>query len=313
MFIGRKEELKELERIYSTEGFHMLLVHGKPGAGKTALIENFCKGKDSIFFKAEHKSSRANLSEFSAKILEHYEDKSTQTFSFWEDALSYVKSKQEGKKIIIVLDDFSEIAERDAAFMNVLCSSIDNELENSNIFLVLTSGNERFTQRYLLTKTEPVAKKITDIIHLENFLNDETVEKLKEEAMKRSNGIDRSKFIRVSADEVIQREGETCSEMYKIISGTAIAYFNYGTEKEYVIGRLKGGAILGEYPILTGKPAHCTFVAFSDMLLLRIERDEFRKFLEMNISNAIDIMRVQARIIGILKFHLDMLIDEVNN
>ncbi len=49
------------------------------------------------------------------------------------------------------------------------------------------------------------------------------------------------------------------------------------------------------------------------MLLLRIGRDEFRKFLEMNISNAIDIMRVQARIIGILKFHLDMLIDEVNN
>ncbi len=313
MFIGRKEELKELERIYSTEGFHMLLVHGKPGAGKTALIENFCKGKDSIFFKAEHKSSRANLSKFSAKILEHYEDKSTQTFSFWENAFSYIKSKQEEKRIIIVLDDFSEIAERDAAFMNVLCSSIDNELKDSNIFLVLTSGNERFTQRYLITKTEPVAKKITDIIHLENFLNDETVEKLKEEAMKRSKGIDRSKFIRISADEVIQHEGESSSEMYKIISGTAICYLNYGTEKEYVLGRFKEGASFGEYQLLTGKPALCTMTAYSDMLLLRIGREEFRKFVEMNAVNAIDIMRVQAKMIGALKFHLDMLISEVNS
>lgn len=313
MFIGRKDELRKLQNIYGTEGLHMVLIHGKPGAGKTTLLEEFCKDKDTIFFTAKRESSRANLTKFSMKVLEHYEDKETRPFSFWEHAFSYIESQQDGKKIILVIDDFSEIAERDPVFISVLCNLADNELKDSNIILILTSGNEKFIQKYLLTMTEPIAKKLTDKIYLDKFLNEETISKLQEEAMKRSKVSDRTKFIRVNADEVIQREGEESSEMYKVVSGTAIAYLNYGTEKEYVLGNFKEGASFGEYPLLTGKPALCTVTAFSDMLLLRISRDEFRKFISMNVSNAVDIMRVQMKMISVLKFHLDMLIDELHN
>jgi adenylate kinase len=313
MFIGRKDELRELQNIYGSEGFQMVLIHGKPGTGKTTLLEEFCKDKDTIFFTAKRGSSRANLTKFSMKVLEHYEDKDTRPFSFWEHAFSYIKSKQDGKKIIVVIDNFSEIAERDPVFMNVLCNSVDNELKDSNIVLILTSGNEKFIQRYLLTMTEPIAKKLTNKIHLDKFLNEETISKLQEETMKRSKGIDRTKFIRVNADDVIQREGEESAEMYKVVSGTAISYLNYGTEKEYLLGKFKEGASFGEYPLLTGKPALCSVVAFTDMLLLRISRDEFRKFISMNVSNAVDIMRVQAKMISVLKLHVDMLIDELHS
>ena len=313
MFIGRKEELRELDRFYAAEGFHMLLIYGKSGAGKTTLLKEFCRGKDAIFFTAKRESSRANLSKFSSKVLEYFCDKTHLPFSFWENSFVYIRDKYLGTKFIIVIDEFTEIAERDAAFMDVLCNSVDNELKHSNILLILTSGNEKFIQQYILTKREMLARKINEIIHLDKFLNDETIEKLKEEAMKRSKGIDRSKFIRVSADEIIQREGEISSDMYKIISGKAICYLNYGTENEYVIGTFKEGASFGEYQLLTGKPALCTMVAFTDMLLLRIGRDEFRKFIEMNAANAIDIMRVQAKMISALRFHLDMLIDELKS
>ena len=41
-----------------------------------------------------------------------------------------------------------------------------------------------------------------------------------------------------SEDEVIIREGETYEEMYKIVSGRAALYLQYGTENEYLIGVL---------------------------------------------------------------------------
>ena len=313
MFIGRKDELRELQNIYGSEGFRIILVYGNAGSGKTTLIEEFCKDKDTVFFSAKKESSLASLNRFSKTVLEHYSDKETQPFTFWEHAFSYIKAKQRGKRLIVVLDNFSEMAERNIVLMNVLCNSADNDLKDSNILMILISGNDKFVQRYLLTNTEPLAKKISDKIYINKFLNDETVERLKAEAMKRSKGIDRQKFIRVHADEVIQREGETGSKMYKIVSGTAICYLNYGTEKEYLIGKFKEGASFGEYQLLTGKPAPYTMVAFTDMLLLRIGRGEFRKFIEMNTSNAVDIMRVQMKMIAALKLHVDMLVDEIND
>lgn len=313
MFVGRKDELRELQNIYGNEGFQMILIHGQSGTGKTTLIEEFCKGKDTIFFTAKRESSRANLMKFSMKVLEHYKDKKTNPFSFWEYAFKYIQSKQKGKKIIVVIDNFSEIAERDPVFITVLCNSTENELKDSNIILILSSNSEQFIQKYFLTLTEPIAKKLTAVIHLDNFLNEETIEELKKESMKRSKGIDRTKFIRVHADDVIQREGETGSDMYKIVSGTAVCYLNYGTAKEYLIGKFKEGSSFGEYQLLTGKPAPYTMVAFTDMLLLRIRRDEFRRFIGMNTTNAIDIMRVQSKMIAALKLHVDMLVDELND
>lgn len=313
MFIGRKEELKELERIYNAGGFHMLLIYGKPGAGKTTLLEEFCRDKDTIFFTAANKSSRSNLTNFSSKVLEHFGDEMVQPFSFWENAFLYIRDKDIGAKIIIVIDEFTEIAKRDMAFMNVLFSSVDKQLQDSNIILIIASDDEKFTNKFPLLQKEMFADKTHEMIHLENFLNDETIKILTEEAMKRSKGIERSKFIRVSADEIIQCEGEITSDMYRIVSGKAICYLNYGTENEYVIGSFKEGACFGEYQLLTGKPALCTMVAYSDMLLLRISRDEFSKFIEMNAANAIDIMHVQAKMINAMKVHLDMLIDELKS
>ena len=50
MFVGRKEELAKLEQAYRHDGFSVFVVFGRDGAGKTALLEEFCKDKDAIFF-----------------------------------------------------------------------------------------------------------------------------------------------------------------------------------------------------------------------------------------------------------------------
>lgn len=48
-FIGRKEELDALEKLYETEGFQMMVVYGRRRIGKSTLLSHFIRGKKAIF------------------------------------------------------------------------------------------------------------------------------------------------------------------------------------------------------------------------------------------------------------------------
>ena len=226
-------------------------------------------------------------------------------FSFWENAFSYVQSKQEGRKIIVVLDDFTEIAERDSAFMGIFSRVLKNEFRESNIFLVITCVNAAFLN------TSPVKRFLNGVIRLGKFLTDENITRLKEQVVKQS--AHQAKFVRVPAERVILREGSTNSEMYKIVSGRAICYLNYGTDDEYILGSLKEGKTFGEYSLLTGKPGIYTVTAYTDMLLMRITRGEFMKFLEVNAKNSVEIMQNMASMMNVMKVNIDMVNNELHH
>ena len=305
MFIGRVKELMDLMRWYRREGLSLFELYAPENAGKTTLLEEFCRNKDAIFFTASHESGRANLADFSKCVLSHYKDDKHAPFMFWNDAFTYITDSQEGRRIIVVIDSFDELTDRDPVFMDMLVKSIAAIMKDCNIMLILSGRKKILTGRY-----EVLLRKVTRSLELEKFtLTDDVVEQLKKEAAK-SSGSDTSKMLRYREDDVILREGETNTEMYKILSGRAVCYLSYGTDDEYVIGTLKDGQCFGEYSLLTGKPGICTVVAFSDMLLMRIDSDEFSRFVAMNADNAVGIMRNMAGIINVLKVNIDMLREE---
>ena len=50
MFIGREQELRTLNQLYASGKFEFAVIYGRRRVGKTALISEFIKGKDAIFF-----------------------------------------------------------------------------------------------------------------------------------------------------------------------------------------------------------------------------------------------------------------------
>ena len=329
MFIGRKKELAELERAYQMKGFHIFVVGGPEGSGKTTLVEEFCKDKESIFFTASHDNGRANLMRFSSEVLAHYKDFEHEPFNFWDTAFKYIRDMQDSisewnsypeklstekndNKVIVVLDELAELAQRDSVFIDMFRKCIDFTLMESKIFMIITSCDAKFLQRTILDEGSILHYRLAGSIMLDKFvLNDDTVAQLKEQAAKNDKHIDTRKIIKYSADDIIIREGEINPEMYKIISGKAVCYVKYGTENEYVIGTLKEGRTFGEYSLLTGRPGIYTVAAFTDILVLRIGSDEFSKFIEMNASNAVEIMKNLAEMINIFRVNVDMLHSEV--
>ena len=61
MFYCREKELGDMNRRYTKNGFECLVVYGRRRVGKTALINEFCKDKPTVFFSALNATSQENL------------------------------------------------------------------------------------------------------------------------------------------------------------------------------------------------------------------------------------------------------------
>lgn len=122
---------------------------------------------------------------------------------------------------------------------------------------------------------------------------------------------DEGKLFKVPEGMTILSEGELNLDMYKIIQGHAEVYMGYGTERETLIGIIGPQACFGEFGLLLEKPAIYTVVAYSDVLLMRITRNEMGDFVQQNHKNIIEIMQNMAQTMMTMRAQIDLLINDL--
>lgn len=79
MFYCCEEELRTMNRRYDKGRFECIVIYGRRRVGKTALINEFCKGKPTVYFSALNASAQENLEALSKAI---YSCKNPESFSF---------------------------------------------------------------------------------------------------------------------------------------------------------------------------------------------------------------------------------------
>lgn len=114
-------------------------------------------------------------------------------------------------------------------------------------------------------------------------------------------------------DDIIIKEGEMCSAMYKILSGKVALYLNYGEETEYLIGVAGEQKCFGDVSLLSGKPSPYTVVALSTVMAMQITEEQLESFIIKNTRNAMDIMNNMARSIVMLSTNLNMITEEFSD
>ena len=57
-FYCREDELRKLNKRYAGDKFECIVIYGRRRVGKTALINEFCKDKPTIFFSALTRQER---------------------------------------------------------------------------------------------------------------------------------------------------------------------------------------------------------------------------------------------------------------
>ena len=62
MFIGRKYELLQLNKLYNSGKFEFAVIYGRRRVGKTAIINEFVKDKNAICFTGVETNAKQNNS-----------------------------------------------------------------------------------------------------------------------------------------------------------------------------------------------------------------------------------------------------------
>ncbi len=157
MFIGRKKELNKLNELYHTNGFQFPVIYGRRRVGKTALINEFIKDKEAIFFTGIESNTLQNLENLSRSILSCTDSVLENTvFSSFQAALEYVFTVAEKKRIILVIDEYPYIAKASKSFASTLQALIDKNKNTSNLFLILCGSSMSFMENHVLAYKAPL-------------------------------------------------------------------------------------------------------------------------------------------------------------
>ena len=156
VFIGREKELTELNDLYIQDKFQLFVLYGRRRVGKTTLLNEFCKGKDTIFYSAEQSNNKLNLEKFSRLVFSFYGEENLEPFSSWGNVLSYIDEKQKDKRLILVIDEFPYLVRKNKALLSEMQHLIDHKLKNGKLFIVLCGSYMGFMEKEVLGSKSPL-------------------------------------------------------------------------------------------------------------------------------------------------------------
>ena len=157
MFIGRENELKNLNRLFASDKFEFAVIYGRRRIGKTAIINEFTKDKPSICFTGVETNEKQNLENFSKCILEFVTQKSTNTsFASFQAALEFVFDLAKEKRIVMVIDEYPYVARASRSLASTLQLLIDKYKDTSKLFLILCGSSMSYMEDQVLAYKAPL-------------------------------------------------------------------------------------------------------------------------------------------------------------
>lgn len=170
MFIGRDDELNALNKLYKSNKFEFAVIYGRRRVGKTALISEFVKDKDSIFFTGVETNEKQNLDNFSKCIMEYNTGiVADSSFSSLQSALEYVFELAKVKRIVLVIDEYPYVARASKSLASTLQFIIDNNKDNSKLFLILCGSSMSYIEDHVLAYKAPLYGRRTAQFKIKPF------------------------------------------------------------------------------------------------------------------------------------------------
>lgn len=175
MFYGREKELKELNDRYDGGRFECMIIYGRRRVGKTALINEFCRNKPTVFFSALRSSSSDNLEALSKAIYEKNDTDavSAPVYSSFDDAFAEITRMGERERLVFVIDEYPYLAKSEKSVSSRLQHLIDRVWQNGRIFLILCGSSMSFMEKQVLGRESPLYGRHTGQIKMQAMTYDE--------------------------------------------------------------------------------------------------------------------------------------------
>ena len=144
-FVGRKQDIDELNRVLGRGGAQFILVYGRRRVGKTTLILHWAQqtGHPIIYWVAT-RDTPAQLRQGFTRALWAWAypgSEAVPRFDSWQSAFETAARLIEDKPVILIMDEFSYAAESDPSFPSHLQAAWDHLFKDRQATIVLAGSH----------------------------------------------------------------------------------------------------------------------------------------------------------------------------
>lgn len=168
-FVGRENELADLNELYSQDKFQLFVLYGRRRVGKTTLLNEFCKNKNAIFYSAEQSNNKLNLEKFSDLVFSFYNESTLEPFTSWTNAITFINERQQDEQLVLVLDEFPYLVKKNKALLSEMQHLIDHKLKSGKLFIILCGSYMGFMEKEVLGSKSPLFGRRTGQLHMKPF------------------------------------------------------------------------------------------------------------------------------------------------
>ncbi len=168
-FIGRKEELKKLDRAIHADEMNVTLIYGRRRVGKSELVSQaLSKSKvKAVYYECKQVAQESNVNGVS-EILSETLGLPKLGFSDIESLLNYIFELSTKEKLVLVLDEYPYLRESIKGMDSILQAVVDRYRKTSKLTLIIL-GSYVEVMRSLLEHENPLYGRVDRTINLKQM------------------------------------------------------------------------------------------------------------------------------------------------
>ena len=169
MFIGRLTERKTLEDIYSSDKSGIVILYGRIGMGKTALVNEFIREKQAFYYHFRDCTLREQLF-IMAEEVENGTGKKIENAENYSVAelLDIVLSGTDAAKKIVVFDEF-HLGTKEPGLTDAIAAVLSDKERYGNVMFVLCSSSVNWVENDMIGEIGVAARFILKFMKLKEM------------------------------------------------------------------------------------------------------------------------------------------------
>lgn len=172
MFVNRTAELAALDRWWADPASRTALVWGRRRVGKTALVRRFADGRRTVWHTGAGRGAPAELAGLSRQVAAALgtgvRDLVGRPFTDWDEGLEYLAAAAQAEPLLLVLDEFPELAAGAPALPNLLRAFLDRSAGHTALRILVCGSAVRYMEA-LTQAREPLYGRMDLVLPVHPF------------------------------------------------------------------------------------------------------------------------------------------------
>ena len=172
-FVNRERELRVLESFHGRPGFQFLPIHGRRRVGKTALVREFLGQHEGAYYLCRQVARKEQLASLGKILGDAFEDAflAERGFGDWDQFFNYLarRASETDRRMVLVLDEYPYLRSSCPGVSSRFQQAIDEQLNNSSLFLILAGSHMAMMEREVLGYKAPLYGRRTGQLKVEPF------------------------------------------------------------------------------------------------------------------------------------------------